>query len=83
MRVDKCPICHRIVRNNLGKHIRNVHGEQEFYASVLKAKEEGVCNPEIGELFGITFRQLERIITETRGINISILNKPMYKDFGI
>lgn len=29
-----------------------------------------------GELFGITFRQLERIITETRGINISFLNKP-------
>lgn len=31
---------------------------------------------QIGEVFGITFRQLEKIITDAYGVNISILKKP-------
>jgi hypothetical protein len=71
-----CPICYIAVVNNLGEHIRNRHGEGEFRRAVLEAKERGMPDPEIGSRFGITFKQLERIITETYGINISTLEKP-------
>jgi DNA modification methylase len=71
-----CPICHTLVSNNLGRHIRDAHGEEDFKRTILKAKERGMSDPEIGSLFGITFRQLEKIITEAYGINISVLQKP-------
>ena len=70
-----CPICH-IVATSLGEHIRNTHGEEEFRRAVLEAKAGGMSDPEIGSRFGITFKQLEKFITETYGINISALEKP-------
>jgi DNA modification methylase len=71
-----CPICHALVSSNLGQHIRDTHGEEDFKRTILKEKECGMSDPEIGSLFGITFRQLEKIITEAYGINISVLKKP-------
>jgi DNA modification methylase len=71
-----CPICRGLVSNNLGQHIRDTHGEEDFRRTILKAKERGMSDPEVGSLFGITFRQLEKIITEAYGINISVLKKP-------
>jgi DNA modification methylase len=70
-----CPICHTPVSNNLGHHIRDTHGEWDFKQIVLRAKEDGMSDPKIGSLFGINFKQLERIITEAYGINISVLEK--------
>jgi len=70
-----CPICH-VVANSLGEHIRSTHGEEEFRRAVLEAKAGSTPDPEIGSRFGITFRQLEKLITETYGINISALKKP-------
>ncbi len=70
-----CPVC-KNVNANLGEHIAKAHGEEEFKKAVLKAKESGVPDPEIGALFNITFRQLEGIITEAYGINISVLTRP-------
>ncbi|WP_456487856.1 DNA methyltransferase [Candidatus Alkanophaga liquidiphilum] len=72
----ECPICKVRISGNIGEHIRKVHGEKEFKKAILKAKENGMPDPEIGEVFGITFRQLEKIITEAYGINISVLKKP-------
>ncbi|MEW6455264.1 MAG: DNA methyltransferase [Acidobacteriota bacterium] len=72
---SECPICKKPHYGNLGEHIRSQHSEKEFKESVLKAKEKGIPDPEIGTLFGITFRQLEEIITEAYGINISVLTK--------
>lgn len=71
-----CPICFKLAQNDLGEHIRSEHGEEGFKQAVLRAKERGMPDPEIGELFGITFRQLEKIITDVYGINISTLKKP-------
>jgi len=71
-----CPYCKAELRVNLGEHIKIKHGEKKFKEAVLGAKENGMSDPEIGERFNITFRQLERIITEAYGINISILKKP-------
>jgi|Deesub1362A_J573_1020465.scaffolds.fasta_scaffold04290_4 SAM-dependent methyltransferase len=72
----KCPICHRLIESTLGEHIKQEHGEEQFRQAVLKEKEKGTPDPEIGLLFGITFKQLEDIITQTYGINISVLKKP-------
>ena len=73
---SNCPICHVFITISLGEHIREKHGEEEFRHAVLKAKEGGMPDPEIGSLFGITFKQLEEIITEAYGVNISILKNP-------
>lgn len=71
-----CSICGKTFEGPIGDHIRSQHGEEEFKQAVLKAKERGVPDQEIGALFGITFRQLEEMITQTYGINISVLKKP-------
>jgi DNA modification methylase len=71
-----CPICHMAALNNLGEHIRSTHGEEGFRRAVLEAKAGSMSDPEIGSRFGITFKQLEKLITETYGINISALGKP-------
>jgi len=70
-----CPLCKEEINENLGEHIKKNHGSEEFKKTVLIAKKSGMPDPEIGERFNLTFRQLERIITETYGINISILKR--------
>lgn len=74
--MTSCPICKSKIEGNLGQHIKNAHGEADFKKAVLRAKERGIPDYEIGEMFNITFKQLEKIITEAYGINISILKKP-------
>uniref|UniRef100_A0A7V3N4Z3 DNA methylase N-4/N-6 domain-containing protein n=1 Tax=candidate division CPR3 bacterium TaxID=2268181 RepID=A0A7V3N4Z3_UNCC3 len=71
-----CPLCKKEVNENLGAHLKRTHGEDEFKKAVLKAKESGISDPEIGALFNITFRQLQEIITEAYGIPVSVLKKP-------
>ena len=73
----ECPLCKVRVKGNLGEHLKKVHGNEEFKKkAILKAKGYGMSDAEIGNVFGITFRQLEKIITEAYGINISVLKKP-------
>ncbi len=71
-----CPICHDYKNNQLGEHIRKEHGDKAFHQAILDAKKSGTSDAQIGKVFGITFRQLERIITEAYGVNISVLEKP-------
>jgi hypothetical protein len=70
-----CTICSKEIFNNYGEHIKNEHGEDKFKKAVLKAKASGMPDSKIGTVFNITFRQLERIITEAYGVNISMLTK--------
>lgn len=74
--VESCPFCGAKGESNLGEHIKAAHGEDKFRSAVLAAKEAGIADPKIGEIFNISFKQLERIITEVYGINISALKKP-------
>jgi len=74
-RENICPICHTGASGSR-EHIRRTHEEEEFRRAVLEAKARGMPDPEIGSKFGITFRQLEKLITETYGINISVLKNP-------
>ena len=71
-----CPVCHEYRGEGLGRHLRQVHGEEAFREVVLEAKKSGLPDAWIGEVFGITLRQLERIITEAYGANISVLRRP-------
>jgi len=70
-----CPICNKKLKRNLGKHIKRSHGEEAFKAAIIEAKKDGMQDAQIGERFGITFNQLEKIITEKYGINISSIRK--------
>ncbi len=74
---SKCPICIKDLNGvTLVEHIRLQHGEEELDKAILNMKEQGVSDAEIGTLFGISFRQMEKIMTNAYGINISALKKP-------
>jgi SAM-dependent methyltransferase len=71
-----CPLCGLQQANPVGAHIRQQHGEEAFVQAVLDAKRAGMRDAQIGEQFGITFKQLERIITQAVGVNVSTLSRP-------
>ncbi len=48
--------------------------EEELQAAILEEKARGTPDVEIGRKYGITYRYLERLITKSKGINISALN---------
>ena len=73
-----CPLCNESVDSQLGLHIRIIHGEEQFRQAILEAKSQGMSDPQIGARFGISFRQLEQIITEAYGTNISVLGRPKH-----
>jgi SAM-dependent methyltransferase len=71
-----CPLCGLQQAKPVGAHIRQQHGEEAFVQAVLDAKRAGMSDAQIGEQFGITFKQLERIITQAVGVNVSTLSHP-------
>jgi len=71
-----CPFCNASISENMGDHIKKEHGEESYKLAVLKAKEKGIPDHRIGDLFNINFKRLESIITEAYGVNISMLKKP-------
>lgn len=48
--------------------------EEELQEAILQEKVRGTPDVEIGRKYGITYRYLERLITKSRGINVSALN---------
>lgn len=72
---EVCPLCRTPQGRLVGEHIRQEHGEQAFVQAILDAKRAGMSDAKIGERFGITFRQLEQIITSTYGVNISVVSR--------
>lgn len=70
-----CPLCETSQPTPLGDHIRRAHGERAFVQAVLEAKRAGMSDAQIGERFGISYRQLEQIITSTYGVNVSVLSR--------
>ena len=47
--------------------------KKELQEAILKEKARGTPDLEIGKMYGVTFRYIERLITKTQGINISVL----------
>ncbi|MCS7309723.1 MAG: hypothetical protein NZ741_05835, partial [Armatimonadetes bacterium] len=54
-----CPICGRALAQPIGEHLQLQHSEQAFVQAVLNAKRAGMSDAQIGELFGVSFKQLE------------------------
>lgn len=48
-----------------------VKSEEELKRAILKAKESGTSDVEIGQKFGVSFRYIEKVITEAKGVNVS------------
>jgi hypothetical protein len=71
-----CPVCGLEQDKPVSIHIRQQHGEQAFVQALLDAKRAGMSDAQIGEQFGITLKQLERIITMAVGVNVSTLSHP-------
>jgi DNA modification methylase len=74
--IIKCPICQEEVSERLSFHVRAIHGEDALKSLLLKAKAEGMPDPEIGAYFGVSFNYLEKVITEAYGANITVLKRP-------
>jgi hypothetical protein len=55
-------LCKHEVNENLGNHIKRVHGGNEFNKAVLKAKDDDLSDPEIGALFNIDLPPYNRAI---------------------
>ena len=47
--------------------------EKELQEVILQEKARGTPDLEIGKMYGVTFRYIERLITKTQGLNISAL----------
>ncbi len=46
--------------------------EKELQKAILQEKVRGTPDLEIGQKYGVTFRYIERLITKSQGINISV-----------
>ncbi len=61
--------------------------ENELQEVILQEKKKGMPDLEIGQKYGVTFRYIEKLITQSHGINVSAFNiskktKTLYpKDF--
>ncbi|MFH1421753.1 MAG: DNA methyltransferase [Planctomycetota bacterium] len=51
----------------------NFKTDKEFQEAVLQEKAKGTPDIEIGNKYGVTFRYIERLITQSQGINVSTL----------
>ncbi|MFN3821171.1 MAG: TRM11 family SAM-dependent methyltransferase [bacterium] len=49
----------------------DVKTERELREAILQEKTRGTPDKEIGQKYGVTLRYIERVITQTQGINIS------------
>jgi hypothetical protein len=45
--------------------------EKELQEAILQEKARGTPDLEIGKKYGVTFRYIERLITKSKGINVS------------
>jgi len=52
----------------------NFKTEKELQEAILQEKARGTSDLEIGQKYGVTFRYIERLITKTQGLNISVLD---------
>lgn len=71
-----CMFCGSLIPAPLADHVKQIHGEDALKHAILDDKQHGMSDPHIGAKYGISFRYLERIITEATGTNVSILTRP-------
>jgi len=52
----------------------NFKTKKELQEAILQEKARGTPDLEIGQKYGVTYRYIERLITKSKGINVSALN---------
>ena len=50
----------------------NFKTEKELQEAILQEKSKGTPDIEIGQKYGVTFRYIEKLITKSQGVNISV-----------
>ena len=50
--------------------------ERELKEAILSEKKRGTPDIEIGRKYGVSFKYIEKVVTEIEGVNISEFNKP-------
>ncbi len=79
--------CYPLNRDIMSNQKVSFKTEKELQDAILQEKARGTPDLEIGQKYGVTFRYIERLITRSHGVNISILRgckkiKTLYpKDF--
>ncbi|MCX8083264.1 MAG: DNA methyltransferase, partial [bacterium] len=53
----------------------NFDTEKELQEAIIEEKFKGTPDIEIGRKYGVTFRYIEKLITKTKGLNVSSLKK--------
>ena len=51
----------------------NIRSKEELEGAILQEKANGTPDIEIGRKYSVTFRYIERVITKSRGVNVSAL----------
>lgn len=69
-----CPFCQERVGDSLFQHIQSKHGDTVLRSAILRDKENGASDVEIGERYGISFGYLERLLTREYGVNAAIVS---------
>lgn len=59
--IMRCPIC-EVDTDNLSEHLRQTHEEKEIELAIIADKNRGLSDVEIGKKYGITYRQMEKVI---------------------
>lgn len=70
--IIKCPIC-GVATSKLNGHLRHSHEEHEIESAIMADKNRGLSDAEIGRKYGITYRQLEKIIRKAVGVSVSAI----------
>ena len=67
---NECPICKEVV-HSIQEHLNLFHAQRDIELAIMSDKKKGISDIEIGKKYGITFRQLERVIIKATGISVS------------
>lgn len=76
-----CPLCKTEVEGTLSSHFKEFHSVKLFEESILTDVNNGMPDVEIGRKYGITFRNLEKLITRAKGINVGFIKHKKIKTF--
>ncbi|MCX8027087.1 MAG: DNA methyltransferase [Thermodesulfovibrionales bacterium] len=66
-----CPICDCVINGSIYNHFQEKHGLDSFRDCIIKDFDKGCSHIEIGKKYGVTLKNIEKIITDNKGINIS------------
>ncbi|MCL4278081.1 DNA methyltransferase [Candidatus Kuenenia stuttgartiensis] len=76
-----CTLCNSEVKHALSSHFKESHSIKLLEESILTDVDNGMPEVEIGRKYGITFRYLEKLITQSKGINVGFIKHKKIKTF--